>query len=487
MRLLQKLLLICGLASFAIGTPQPARAQSDVACFPDSTGTLVKPDVILDCLRAGEPVSFDGITVEGDLDLTALNGNSGQSTTISSPLVIRNSHFTGSLISFNADIGTVVMFQEPVDLRGSQFDGSVDFTGAVFEEFAHFENIHFEAGANFTQAAFQNGSSFHKTIFNDSSSFMLANISGGLDFSEAQFFTLANFSWLHSTQSTDPLLQTNIDYAEARFNGGVYFIGAVFENPVLFNDAVFNRISPDDAVVFSDATFTALDLTNANFDSGQLEMSGQRYEKLIMPNFHPSILVEQNSVEALSKLKENFQEQEKLDIANEIAYWQHGLERKEKKIVIQILEIIFLDWTFGYGLKPLHAIMTSFSLILFFAIFYYPAGTLRPATFAPSKPRERKLTIRLSEIPIAHDEETTDASEKNQHNRPFSPQILQAWQAIAFSFGIFTKLSMGKYVAIRAGSLVIAEWVIGLMMMAGFLFSLANTNPLLRSVLDLLK
>lgn len=487
MRLLQKLLLICGLVSFAIGTYQPARAQSENACFPDSALTSVKPDVILDCLRAGEPVNFDGITVEGDLDLTSLSENPEQSTAISSPLIISNSHFTGSLISFNADTKTVVMFQEPVDLRGSQFDGSVDFTGAVFEEFAHFENIRFEAGANFTQAAFQNGSSFHKTVFNDSSSFMLANISGGLDFSEAQFFTLANFSWLRSTQSTDPLLQTDIVYDKARFNGGVYFIGAVFENPVLFHDAVFRRISPDDAVVFTKATFTALDLTNANFNSGQLEMSDQRYEELIMPNFHPSILATQNSAEELSALKENFQKQGNLDIANEITYWQNGLERKEKHIVIQILETIFLDWTFGYGLKPLHAIMTSFILILFFAIFYYPAGTLRPATFAPSKPRERKLTIRLSEIPIAHDEETTDALEKNQRNLPLAPQILQAWQAIAFSFGVFTKLSSGKYVAIRASSLVIAEWVIGLMMMAGFLFSLANTNPLLRSVLDLLK
>lgn len=486
MRLIQKLLLICGLVGFAIGMPQPARAQSD-ACISDSTETSVKPDVILDCLRAGQPVNLDGITVEGDLELTSLNENSEQSIAISSPLIISNSHFTGSLISYNADTETVVLFQEPVDLRGSQFDGSVDFTGATFEDFAHFENIHFEAGANFTQATFQNGSSFHKTIFNDSSSFMLASISGVLDFSEAQFFTLANFSWLRSTQSTDLLLQTDIVYAGARFNGGVYFIGAVFENPVLFNDAVFRRNTPDDAVLFTDATFTTLDLTSATFNSAQLELSGLHYEELIMPNFHPSILATQNSVEGLSTLKENFRKQGNLEIANEITYWQNSLERKGKHIATQILETIFLDWTFGYGLKPIHALMTSVILILFFAIFYYPDGTLRPATFAPSKPRERKFTIRLSEIPIAHDEETAETSEKGQRNRPLSPQILQAWQALAFSFGVFTKLSSGKYVATRAGSLVIAEWIIGLMMMAGFLFSLANTNPLLRSVLDLLK
>jgi hypothetical protein len=259
------------------------------------------------------------------------------------------------------------------------------------------------------------------------------------------------------------------------------------ENPVLFNDAAFNRISPGDAVIFTDGTITKLDLSNANFESGQLDLSGQSYDELIMPNFRPSILATQNSVEGLSALKDNFRKQGRLDIANEIAYWQNGIQRKKEHPLRQILETIILDWTFGYGLKPLHALMTSVVLILFFAIFYYPTGILRPATFAPSKPRERKFTIRLSEIPIAQDEEPADMPKKVHRSLPLPPQVMQAWQAITFSFGVFTKLSSGKYVAVRAGPLVIAEWIIGLLVMAGFLFSLANTNPLLRSVLDLLK
>jgi uncharacterized protein YjbI with pentapeptide repeats len=487
MPLLKNLWLVCALAGLAIITHQPARAQSDGACVGDANNLGIKPEVILDCLRAGQSVTLDGVTVEGDLDLTSLRTDSQQGILVPRTLAITNSHFSGSLISFNGDQESVLIFQEQVDLRGSQFTGSVDFTGATFEEFAHFENTHFKSGANFTQATFQNGAFFHSSIFDHSTSFMLASISGGIDFSGAQFFELANFSMLRSIQSPEPLLRADISFSGAHFSGAVYFMDAVIENPVLFNDAVFRRISPEDAVQFTNATFTTLNLTNANFESGQLDLSDQQYEVFMMPNFHPSILTSQNSIEGLSGLKNNFLEQGSLDIANDISYWQNVVQRREKPITVQIVETIFLDWTFGYGFKPLHSVRMSVLLILFFAIFYYPAGTLRATTFAPSKPREWKFTIRLAEIPIAPDEEAVDIQEKNHRSRPLPPQFLQAWQAITFSLGVFTKLGSGKYVAVRASYLVIAEWIIGLMMMAGFLFSLANTNPLLRSVLDLFK
>ncbi len=487
MRFLNNLWLVCALAGLALFMHQPARAQSDGTCASDAHNLGIKPDVILDCLRAGQSVTLDGVTVEGDLDLTSLRTDSQQGILVPRTLAITNSHFSGSLISFNGDQESVLIFQQQVDLRGSQFTGSVDFTGATFEEFAHFENTHFKSGANFTQATFQNGAFFHSAIFDHSTSFMLASISGGIDFSGAQFFELANFSMLRSVQNPEPLMRADISFSGARFSGAVYFMDAVIENPVRFNDAVFRRISPEDAVQFTNATFTTLNLTNANFESGQLDLSDQQYEVFMMPNFHPSILTTQNSIEGLSGLKNNFLEQGSLDIANDISYWQNVIQRREKRRAVQILETIFLDWTFGYGFKPLHSVRMSVLLILLFAIFYYPEGTLRVTTFAPSKPREWKFAIRLAEIPIAPDEQAVDIQEKNHRSRPLPPQFLQAWQAIIFSLGVFTKLGSGKYVAVRAGPLVIAEWIIGLMVMAGFLFSLANTNPLLRSVIDVFK
>ena len=487
MRLKRTLFLICGILSVGLFTTVPARAQSDSPCLKNPHTLTVSSDVILDCLRAGQSVNFDGVKIEGDLDLTSLNENSAPSISIFSVLMIRNSRFTGSLSSFNGDNETVVIFQGKVDLRGSQFDKSADFTGATFEEFAHFENTQFSSGANFTQVTFQNGASFSNAIFNNSTSFMFANISGGIDFSDAQFFIQANFSWLHSTQRNAPRLPDDTLFSRAKFTGTVYFMGAFFENQVLFDDSIFRRSVPADAVIFTDSIFKTVDMTNANFERAQLELSDKPYENLIMPNFRPSILSTQNSAEKVSILKENFRQQGRLDIVNEITYWQNCTQRQEKHIILRIMETVFLDWTFGYGLKPLHSVKTSVILILFFAIFYHPTGTLRAVTFVPTKPRERRFTIRLSEIPIDHNDEPVELSEPNNGSRLLPPQILQFWQAVVFSFGVFTKLGSGKYVAVRAGYLVIAEWIIGLMVMAGFLFSLANTNALLRSVLELFK
>src|SRR5215213_9243503 len=150
MRIQRNLILVCGLLSLSLFTPIPARAQSDYHCSKNPHTLTIKSDVILSCLRAGQSVNFDGVKIEGDLDLTSMNENS-ESISISSALVIRNSRFTGALISFNGDHETVAIFQEKVDLQGSQFDERVDFTGATFEKFAHFENIQFSSGANFTQ------------------------------------------------------------------------------------------------------------------------------------------------------------------------------------------------------------------------------------------------------------------------------------------------------------------------------------------------
>lgn len=486
MQRLKNILFVGALAGIALLVPLPARAQSNLTCSTNPGTHRIKPEAILDCLRAGQPVNFDGITIEGDLDLTFLRTDQQSEIIVPGALVISHSHFNGSLIAYNGNDESVLTFESPVDLRGSQFTGSVDFTGATFEEFAHFEDTHFWSGANFTDATFRNGAFFRNAIFDHSTSFVYAKISNGIDFSDAQFFEMANFSMLRSTQSTDPLLQADVSFSRARFTGQVYFIEAVFENTVLFNDAVFRRNSSEDAVQFTNAAFTILDLTNANFERGQWDLSGQQFEVLIMPNFNPSTLIPQNSVESLSELKINFLEQGEVATANDISYWQSGIRRRDKHIAVQILETIFLDWTFGYGFRPLHSVIMSLILILFFAIFYYPAGTLRPTEFAPSKPRERKFTIRLTEIPIAPDD-ASNTQEKNHRNRPLPPQFIQALEAIAFSLGVFTKLSSGKYVAVRLGSLVVAEWIIGLMVMAGFLFSLANTNPLLRSILDLLK
>src|SRR5919109_2369148 len=115
MRRSQNLFLICALVGFILFAPQPARAQSNVTCSANPGNLSVKPDVILDCLRAGQPVNFDGITVKGDLDLTSLQTDAQPVIAVPAAMSITNSHFTGSMISYNGNNDSVLIFQGPVD------------------------------------------------------------------------------------------------------------------------------------------------------------------------------------------------------------------------------------------------------------------------------------------------------------------------------------------------------------------------------------
>ncbi len=90
--------------------------------------------------------------------------------------------------------------------------------------------------------------------------------------------------------------------------------------------------------------------------------------------------------------------------------------------------------------------------------------------------------MRLSELPMARDDEFPDLVKKNPVQRPTFPRVARAWQALTFSFGVFTKISWGEFVAVKYKSIVLLEWLLGLVMLGGLVYSLTNTNPLLNAL-----
>ncbi len=158
-----------------------------------------------------------------------------------------------------------------------------------------------------------------------------------------------------------------------------------------------------------------------------------------------------------------------------------------------MVEIVFADWPFGYGVRPWRTVGVSALLILIFALFYYFPGVIREAPVAPPKLRERKLSIRLTEPPLARKGEFPPSEAQPQPTRRIFVPLKRAWEqsgnpdrirragrAIRFSFGVFTKLGMGGQVATRFKGVVIFEWVLGLVMLAGFAYTLSNTVPFLQ-------
>lgn len=504
MKRLQILFLICGMLGFAFIPNISARSQVENPCETVLVSSEVSSTDILDCLRAGQAVDIDGAEIKGDLNLTSLPGDpSGTGIiTITNRVTISNSHITGSLVTHDPNNGISTVFQDGINLKGSRFDKKVDFSNTTFKEFANFNQATFGDVVDFTQTNFEQGTSFLGSTFENEAIFFITTFSGGADFSAGHFRDTANFLQSHFIEGFDAsfikteflgpalffsaIFDDQALFSDAEFSTSTSFEQSIFKKAVSFHNAKFSRQTPEDVVSFKDAALIKLDLSNASFENEQLEISPGEYE-LDMPDFNPVILVIKDDIKGLPDfLMNNFRKQGKQPIVNAIAYWQKHTEVKGWSAFTRIVNTIFLDWTFGYGYKPLNAIIASIILILLFAIGYYPKGTLRPVPLAPSKPRERKFTIRLTEIPIAHDDETPSPNGNNQRTRPLPAQFIQTWQAILFSAGVFTKISPGNYIATRARSLVIAEWIIGLVMMAGFLYSLANTNPFVRSLLNIL-
>ena len=60
-------------------------------------------------------------------------------------------------------------------------------------------------------------------------------------------------------------------------------------------------------------------------------------------------------------------------------------------------------------------------------------------------------------------------------------ELRRVWDAL--SFGVYTTLGTGRRIACKWQSVVIVEWVLGLLMIAVFFYALSNTVPVLQRLL----
>lgn len=112
---------------------------------------VVQASVILAAIEQGEPVDYDGVIVEGDLDLSGLDlptehverteyeilwwGLTEEAKLIESPINITNSEIRGNVIFGNA------IFQEQVKFENSNFTGYTRFSGSEFRGAFIFERV----------------------------------------------------------------------------------------------------------------------------------------------------------------------------------------------------------------------------------------------------------------------------------------------------------------------------------------------------------
>ncbi len=196
----------------------------------------VQASEILAAIERGEPVDYDGVIVEGDLDL---------------------SRRTLGPVHFNE-----TEFRGLVDFMGTDFAGDAWFSGAEFSRYAKFEEAKFSNNADFRGASFSS-----KDAKGRCGNFMKAEFNGDADFEETNFSGAAHFGGVNFSGSAD--------FREANFEGGAHFGEVNFSGYANFGRTSFSwrdlyGVNAD----FRGANFNGEDLFGRCANFGEANFSG---------------------------------------------------------------------------------------------------------------------------------------------------------------------------------------------------------------------
>lgn len=242
----------------------------------------VAADEILQQIRSGGSVDYDGVTVIGDLNLSLLDHPvAGHLYLINSSLP--QASFEG--VSFEKEVsfwGTSIgrasfnhaHFSAFTDFSNASF-GHVDFLGATFDEPAIFDGAEFKTNVSFEDSSFKKDTRFNQALFRGDALFnytrfgyysyfssgrflgdaLFSNVifEGSVDFSSASFMDRANFflSRFENTAGFDSAsFRGPVQFGLTKFGGLTSFCDALF-----YGDTDFVLSSFSDAVNFSGARF----------------------------------------------------------------------------------------------------------------------------------------------------------------------------------------------------------------------------------------
>lgn len=172
----------------------------------------IQASEILKKINAGRDVSYSGVEIEGDLDLTDLDnrrnnkssnwfgvGNDYFESTAEGSLTFVNCTFLGNVVAYyhleGRNATYVTHFYRDVIFKNCNFKRSSEFKYSEFSGKADFSGTTFSRNANFKYAEFSDGPMFTNVKFNDEADFKYAEFPRGTSFQRATFYGLANFKY----------------------------------------------------------------------------------------------------------------------------------------------------------------------------------------------------------------------------------------------------------------------------------------------------
>ena len=216
--------------------------------------TSVDAREIIAKINRNEPVSYQNVTIRGDLDLTDLanrreirEGNWGDSrqflSVVEVPLSFRNCTFTGKFLAYHTDKqdGHKILsrnntvynadFTESVTIENCRFEDDAAFKYSNFNQRAVFTENTFREEALFKYAKFQNGADFNGSTFRGYADFKYTK------FSETSFFR--NVAFERSADFKYTKFDERVDFSQARFSNNADFKYTKFPRGTNFDNTRF--------------------------------------------------------------------------------------------------------------------------------------------------------------------------------------------------------------------------------------------------------
>ena len=133
--------------------------------------TVISAEDILRKIQMNEPVNYQGVIVEGNLDLSKL-----KMSIVASPIKITDSQIKGAFL-FND-----ISFKRSLDFKGTEFLGMVDFSNSMLPVDTDFQDTVFRDRANFANSKFDDDANFYEANFTNESYFYGSEIKGSAIF-----------------------------------------------------------------------------------------------------------------------------------------------------------------------------------------------------------------------------------------------------------------------------------------------------------------
>lgn len=228
-----------------------------IAVAPALAQTTVDAKEIMAKINRKEAVTYQNVTVTGDLDLTSLanrkeirDGNWGEQehylSTVDVPLSFKNCTFRGKFLAYRTEDRDRKLLSTNNIVYNTDFTEAVTVEGCQFDDDVAFKYSHFNQRAIFTNNTFRKEALFKYTKFHDAADFSNSTFQGYADFKYTQFDESSAFQSARFERHADfkyTKFDEGVNFQKANFSGNADFKYTNFPRGTKFDDARFSGIT----------------------------------------------------------------------------------------------------------------------------------------------------------------------------------------------------------------------------------------------------